>query len=228
MELLIERPEPAGPATAHVTLAEGDDLTVVSDAVALAENAGPDTAVWIHGATAERDTLMTELGFVSDRTLLQLRRPLPVDGRALATRSMVDADVEELVAVNNRAFAWHPEQGSLTVEHMRDQMAEPWFVPDGLRVLERDGRIAGFCWTKIHDRPERLGEIYVIGLDPDFAGQGLGGPLTTAGLDWLAAQGLDTAMLYVEADNAPARSIYDRLGFSTHRTDRLWHRRSDR
>lgn len=228
VQLLIERPDGARFATVHITLDDGDDLTVLSDAVAIASNSGRESTIWIHGSNDDRDALMTHLGFASDRTLLQLRRALPSDGPLLDTRPMVDADVDELVSVNNRAFEWHPEQGSLTVERMREQMAEPWFVADGLRVHDRDGRIAGFCWTKIHETPERLGEIYVIGLDPDHAGQGLGGPLTNAGLAWLADRGLDTAMLYVEADNAPARAVYDRLGFTTHRTDRLWHRRPDR
>lgn len=228
MHVLIERLDGAAAATVHVTLDDDDSITAVADAVAIASNAGPDSTVWIHGSDDERDALMSRLGFASDRTLLQLRRSLPADGPVLDTRPMTDADVDEIVAVNNRAFDWHPEQGSLTVERLREQMAEPWFAADGLRVHDRDGRIAGFCWTKIHEEPERLGEIYVIGLDPDYAGRGLGGPLTGAGLSWLADRGLDTAMLYVEEDNAPARAVYDRLGFAIHRTDRLWHRRTDR
>jgi mycothiol synthase len=102
-------------------------------------------------------------------------------------------------------------------------MAEPWFEPGGLRLHEREGRLAGFCWTKIHRRPTGdLGEIYVIGVDPDFHGRGLGVPMTAAGLQWLSARGLRTGMLYVEAGNLPAIATYERLGFSVVRTDRAW------
>ena len=64
----------------------------------------------------------------------------------------------------------------------------------------------------------------MIGIDPDFHGQGLGVPMTAAGLHWLSDHGLDTGMLYVEADNAPALRTYERLGFVRFRTDRAWAR----
>ena len=81
--------------------------------------------------------------------------------------------------------------------------------------------LAGFCWTKIHpptDTDPELGEIYVIGVDPDFHGTGLGKQLTLAGLDSISDRGVTTADLYVDAGNAPAKGLYDRLGFHIHRT----------
>jgi mycothiol synthase len=102
---------------------------------------------------------------------------------------------------------------------------------DGVRLNDdpdRPGHLAGFCWTKVHEPlapgQPRLGEIYAIGVDPSRHGQGLGVPMTGAGLRWLAGQGLTTGMLYVEADNQPALATYDRIGFRHHRTDRAWHR----
>ncbi len=47
--------------------------------------------------------------------------------------------------------------------------------------------------------------------------------MTASGLDWLAQQGLQVAMLYVEADNEPAIRTYERLGFAVVRSDRSWH-----
>jgi len=129
----------------------------------------------------------------------------------------------EFVAVNNRAFSWHPEQGDLTEEQFRQSMSKPWFDADGLRLLRIEGRLAGFCWTKIHsDSEPPLGEIYVIAIDPDFHGRGLGPPMTLAGLQWLADQGQHTGMLYVESDNNAANAVYKKLGFSHHHTDRAY------
>ncbi len=104
-------------------------------------------------------------------------------------------------------------------------LAEPWVDLDGFLVHERDGRLAGFCWTKVHagtDPP--LGEIFVIAIDPDLHGQGLGRALTLAGLAHLATAGLGTAMLYVEASNQAARRLYRDLGFTVFDSHRFWSR----
>lgn len=179
------------------------------------------------------DATLTALGFVRTREMLQLRRSLPLPDSAgqatITTRAFRPGQDEAAwLAVNNRAFDWHPEQGGWTLADVVAREAEPWFDPEGFLLYEEDDRLLGFCWTKIHEATDvdpRLGEIYVIAADPDGQHRGLGRQLTVAGLGWLAGQGLDTAMLYVEGDNGPARHLYeDRLGFHTHLAHR-WYRR---
>lgn len=178
------------------------------------------------------------LGLDTVRDLLQLRRPLPVpddhpERRSLAIGDLPlrrfdpDHDVAAWVVANNRAFAWHPDQGGRTRDDLRAMLDEPWVELDGFLVLDApgdDGALAGSCWTRIHpatDDDPALGEIFAIGVDPAFHGRGLGTRLVLGGLDHLAARGLEVAMLYVEADNAPALALYDRLGFAPHRRRRI-------
>ena len=178
-------------------------------------------------------------GFGLVRTMLQLRRalPLPVDLRRPDPHSLrpfrVGQDEEAWLAVNHRAFEWHPEQGEWTLADLQQREAEKWFRPDGFLVLDAengengggdDRRLDGFCWSKIHDGDPPLGEIYVIGVDPDRHGLGLGRALVMAGLDWLADVGVGHAMLYVEGDNEPALRLYRELGFVTHAAHRWWRR----
>ena len=183
--------------------------------------------LWIRDVAGDDDAAARRHGFEPYRDLWQLRCPLPTEPSGLETRAFTPADVDEFVTVNNRAFHWHPEQGGLSADDVRDRMAEPWFDADGFRLHHRDGRLAGFCWTKIHaDHDPPLGEIYVIAVDPDFSGQGLGQPMTVAGLEWLAGRGLAVGMLYVESDNHPANVVYRRIGFEHHHTDRAYRRRA--
>jgi mycothiol synthase len=161
-------------------------------------------------------------GLVLVRSLHQMRCPLPVPVNPLPTRPFVPGvDDEALRLLNNAAFKGHPDQGQLDPAEFAHKLAEPGVSPEGIRLYEHDGQLAGFCWTKIH-HDRGLGEIYAIGLDPRMHGRGLGQAMTASGLDWLHQQGLETGMLYVEADNEPAIRTYEKLGFDIVRTDRAW------
>jgi mycothiol synthase len=200
-----------------------DLLTAAFDVIR--SDGGGEVHWWVFEPGSEHDELARRFGLRVGRELLQMRRPLPTGlPFDVATRAFVpDVDDAAWVEVNNRAFASHPEQGGWTVETLRRRRAEPWFDPAGFLLHERDGRLAAFCWTKLHtDADPPLGEIYVVGVDPDFQGLGLGRQLTLAGLDSIARRGVETGMLYVDAANTPARTMYEHLEFTVYRTDRAY------
>ena len=197
----------------------------------VAENGGGRTQLWVHNVGTGDDDRLAQAGFRPYRDLWRLEAGLPaestggheeLESKGYRVRAYRHADEEEFLRVNSRAFAWHPEQGRLTSEGLRDRFAEPWYDPEGFLILEREGRMAGFCWTKVHDDPP-AGEIYAIAVDPDFAGRGLGLPLTHAGLEYLHHQrGMNAGMLYVESDNAAANRIYQKLGFRLAQVNRAY------
>ena len=198
--------------------------SVLRDVVDRIRSSGDTARWWVHGTRPSDEALAEGAGLVPARRLFQMRRSLPLeDTTDLPTRPFrPGADDQAWLTVNNRAFDWHPDQGGWTPEVLTGRMAEPWFDPEGFLLHEVDGRLAGFCWTKVHpptDPDPALGEIYVIAVDPDFVGRGLGRDLTTAGLAHLADRGLRVGMLYVESDNAPAVALYESMGFSVHRVD---------
>jgi mycothiol synthase len=207
----------AGPALLGAVIAEARALGATGIELK-ASGAGE-----IHQAMAEANGL--ELA----REILRLGRDLPVIGEPwqLDVRPFrVGEDEAEWLEVNNRAFAWHPDQGGWTLDDVTAREAEAWFDPEGFLLHERDDHLAAFCWTKVHgtERPP-LGEIFVIGVDPGAAGGGIGRAIVLAGLDHLASRGLRDAILYVESTNTRARALYDRLGFVPLAADRWWARR---
>ncbi|MEU4397952.1 mycothiol synthase [Micromonospora orduensis] len=191
----------------------------------LASATGPLRA-WAHGDHPSAAALAVDLGFTRARVLWQLRRPLAAplgeprlpDGVTLRAYRP-GADDAAWLTLNSRAFAEHPEQGRWTSDDLRVRLAEPWFDPAGFLLAEETatGRLLGFHWTKVHERPgsARIGEVYVLGVEPTAHGGGLGRALTTAGLAYLRdKRGLDRVMLYVDDSNTGAVALYERLGFA--------------
>jgi mycothiol synthase len=211
--------------------------------VQAAAAAAPDDRLrlWAHGDHPAARALAAGTGFVEGRRLEQWRRslfsPLPApelpDGVTLRAFRPGEDD-EAWLAVNARAFADHPEQGSWTARDLHARAGESWFDPAGFLLAESGGRLVGFHWTKIHGTPQHghhdghahdpIGEVYVVGVDPSAQGRGLGRALTLAGLVWLRSRGLAQAMLYVESDNTAARATYAGLGFTHWDTDVMFYR----
>ncbi|WP_410630342.1 mycothiol synthase [Amycolatopsis sp. cmx-4-83] len=200
---------------------------------ALDERAAVGFRIWAHGDHPAARKLALKTGLERKRELLILHTdvegadwPEPVLRDGVSLRTFVPGqDEDAVVRVNARAFDWHPEQGALTADDIRADERRPWFDPEGFFLAEERGEVIGFHWTKVHEATpgrfggERVGEVYVVGVDPAAQGGGLGRALTLAGLRYLASRGLGQIILYVEGDNAPALAVYTKLGFSRHETD---------
>jgi mycothiol synthase len=189
--------------------------------------ADPTLRIWSHGDHPGAAKLSENLGFSRVRELLQLgldlrdcpELPVPNWPAGVRLRTFVPGqDEPDVIDVNRRAFDWHPEQGALTVEELAAAEDESWFDPDGFFLaIDTEDRLLGFHWTKVHGN--QVGEVYVVGVDPDAQGLGLGTALTLAGLHHLHRSGLSNVILYVESDNKPALAVYTHLGFITLETD---------
>jgi mycothiol synthase len=202
----------------------GTELLTAAVQIVADEGGGP-VYWWVLRATDVDAQLAAAAGLEPRRLLHQMRRPLPtgVPYEVTTRPFVVGQDEAAWLEVNNAAFAGHPEQGGWTRDTIAAREAEPWFDPAGFLLHERDGRLAGFCWTKVHtDDDPPLGEIYVIAVHPDFHGLGLGRDLALAGLDHLAGKGVTIGMLYVDAANTGALHMYESLGFTIHHSDRAF------
>ena len=219
-----------GHATAALTELFGDP--------AYAADVPDGLTAWAHGDHPAARALAQRFGFDAVRRLLQLELPLgdvPRPASAVTSEGsgdgiVIDAfdpafDAEAWVALNARIFAAHPEQGGITAADLAARMDEAWFDAGDFLVARSGGALVGYNWLKIEPGAAE-GEIYVVGVSPEWSGHGLGRRLMTAGLERLRRRGVTRATLYVEADNEPAVRLYRSIGFADRTVDVQYRRRT--
>ncbi|NEQ20998.1 MAG: GNAT family N-acetyltransferase [Microcoleus sp. SIO2G3] len=127
--------------------------------------------------------------------------------------------------------AWTPVFDS--IEKAMDLDVYQEFYPDGWRVSQQQAveevcadadtnvwvalnsdSTVGFVAVKL-DVESRMGEIYMIAVDPGYQRRGIGTALMEFALDWMKDAGMTVAMVETGGDlgHAPARSTYEKLGF---------------
>jgi ribosomal protein S18 acetylase RimI-like enzyme len=72
----------------------------------------------------------------------------------------------------------------------------------------------GFVALRLHQE-DQMGEVYMLAVDPEVQGQGVGSALTSFALDRMREAGMVVAMVETGGDpgHAPARRTYERQGF---------------
>ncbi len=76
------------------------------------------------------------------------------------------------------------------------------------------GAVLGFVAVKLDVEPN-VGEIYMLAVEPEFQGRGIGSALIKFALNWMTGAGMSVAMVATGGDpgHAPARRTYEKLGF---------------
>ena len=82
-------------------------------------------------------------------------------------------------------------------------------------VALEEAKVAGFVALKLHP-DDRMGEIYMIAVDPDFQRRGIAAALTHHSVEWFKKAGMSIMMAETGADpgHAPARRAYEAAGFT--------------
>jgi mycothiol synthase len=174
--------------------------------------------VWANGDHPAAKALAASHGFEPVRTRVHLHAPVTSlhAGQGPWVSSFTEADTEEWLDFNAKAFAGHPELGSVDREVLEKAMAEPWFSREDFLLLRQHKQIVAYAWMRID---EGVGEFFVIGVHPDSRGTGLGRRMVDAGFAHLADRGIRSARVYVDTRNIPAVRLYRSMGFTEHATD---------
>lgn len=168
--------------------------------------------------------LLRERGFIIIRRFLELRLDLSrihlseINEVSYPFRSLQPGEEEKLTYLQNRCFhgSWGYNENTLN-EMMYRIHLPPSSLSDILLTFDGDKPIA-YCWTRIDPQGnkglgEGRGRIYMLGVDPDYRGNGFGKKLLLAGLSYLKRKGLRVIDLTVDSKNQVAYSLYQSVGF---------------
>ena len=131
---------------------------------------------------------------------LALRAWAPV---FVSIREAMDGDVYESFYPD-----WRVSQRKAVADVCADPGARVWIA------IADDGAVAGFVAVRLH-ADSKLGEIYMLAVDPQHQRQGVGAALTAFALGWMKDAGMSVAMVETGFDpgHAPARATYESAGF---------------
>ena len=200
---------------------------------------GDKTRIWSHGDLPGAKRIAASLKLERLWSNLLMSKSLddiqPVTCKYPIRTFIPALDNQAFLSLNNKVFANYPDQGGWSEDNLKVRLNEDWFEKEGFFVAEDKSELIGFCWTKIHGAHthshtgedddhghEALGEIYVLAVNPDYKGQGVGRDLTITGLNYLKYQGLNNVMLYVGVENKPAFNLYKSLGFNEFGSDVMY------
>jgi len=177
---------------------------------------------------AAQNTL-SRLDFSLVRHFLQMRVDITeLDERetsqaALRCRHLQSGEEELLTEIQNISFAgnwgYHPN----TAEETTYRLGLSQCSPHDVVLANDDTRINGYCWTSLTSESE--GQIYMIGVAPDFQGRGMGRKVLLAGLAYLKSKGCTAAKLTVDSQNKAACNLYQSIGFTV-RDELLWYEKA--
>lgn len=180
-----------------------------------------------HGDHTERIALLESCSFEIERYFLTMERslvePIPEaefpEGFTLKHIEN-EADAAAWAEMFNQTFIDHWNHQDITVESVKNKLNDPKYQSElSLVAVAPDGTFAAFCDCQIHSENNQLnkrkdGLVNPLGTRRGFRKQGLGRGILLSALKLLKAEGMETAMLYVDADNlSGATRLYESVGF---------------
>ena len=111
-----------------------------------------------------------------------------------------------------------PEEITLTVPEERDRLASFDDNPRALMIVAmRGAELLGELSVRGLSNRRAVAHVATLGMSvrADARGQGVGGALLAAAIEWAGEHGFTRIELYVYARNAPAIALYEKHGFVT-------------
>lgn len=180
---------------------------------------------------ADAKIVLAKLGFEFVRRFLQLRldmvRVLPQDTHQAVPqyRHIQRGDEYELAQIQNRSFAGSWGYNPNTVEELVYELNSSNCSTEEIKLACEGDKAIGYCWTRTISeigRNERIGQIFMLGVDPAYRGKGIGKGVLFNGLSYLKSKGRQVTELTVDSENKIACNLYRSVGFEFHNSN-MWY-----
>jgi GNAT superfamily N-acetyltransferase len=132
---------------------------------------------------------------------------------ALALRAWASVFASEEQVLGREIFVrlhgdWQEYQEKSVRETLANDAMHVW-------VAEAERRVVAFVAATLHAE-RAVGEIWMVAVDPDEQGSGVGTALTELATDWLRDSGMRVAMVETGGDtgHAPARRVYEKADYT--------------
>lgn len=136
---------------------------------------------------------------------------------------------DKLTRLQNRCFTGTWGYNPNTPEEIVQRLKLSQSSPDDVVLIYDSNKPVGYCWSIAcqdeEDTVEKIWRIYMLGVDPDYRGKGIGRKVLLAGLSYLKNKGIQIAELTVDSENKAACSLYYSAGFNIW-TRSLWYEKS--
>ena len=181
--------------------------------------------------TAKR--FLTRMGFTFVRRFLELKLDLTemvlpeISKIASRCRPLQPSEEGRLTQLQNRSFAGTWGFNPNTIEEITYRINLPNSSPDDIFLIFDSDKPVGYCWTRTESWKKTVGRIYMLGVDPDYRGRGLGRQLLLAGLSYLKSKSFRVAVLTVDSENKAARVLYKSVGFELWKSSLWYEKRLD-
>ena len=159
---------------------------------------------------------------------------IPFDGGSDFQIRLAQPDEMEMVAsIAYRAFESFrlrvdPHIPESRARHSRREWVRNGFKgrAEAIYVAESENYIVGFALLRSKASTEKIGEIELIAVDPEFHGKGIGKALVAEAIRHYQGK-ISEIQVGTQAKNLRAIGLYTRMGFSVVRSELSFHRHSD-
>jgi len=180
--------------------------------------------------------LLSKLGFRFVRRFLHLTLELSEvhlleeEQFALLRRYLQRGEEDKLTRIQNRSFGGTWGYNPNTLEEIVHRLSLINSSPEDVILIFGGDRPVGYCWTAINLAENAAmgtnrGRIYMMGVDPDCRGKGIGKRALLAGLAHLKSKGIEVAELTVDSQNEAACALYESGGFQISSTS-AWYEKA--